>query len=114
MTTNYKDPQYSIRIGKNIRQARLDAGLTLEELAKAVEIEYTQISKIERGRFKKPAKNVQKLCKYFDISWNENELSRDLPELAKRLETIAHGSIKMQQVIIAFVEALEGVQAKER
>ena len=44
-----KKNEISLLVGKKIRCLRQDRGLTMEQLAFEVGIEYTQLSRIERG-----------------------------------------------------------------
>lgn len=46
---SYLKSQVSILVGKRIRSLRQNRGLTMEQLAFEVGIEYTQLSRIERG-----------------------------------------------------------------
>ena len=42
--------EISKKLGQKIRQLRLDKGLTIEKLANESDIDYTQLSRIERGK----------------------------------------------------------------
>ena len=44
------------QFGKKMREARRRAGLTQAQLAKRIDLDYTYISKIERGTFNPPAR----------------------------------------------------------
>lgn len=54
-------------IGEKIRELRLKHGLTLKELGKAIDFNYSNLSKIERG-YRKPGVEILKtLANYFNI-----------------------------------------------
>ena len=46
---NPKDPEAIKRLGENVRKYRTLKGFTIVELAEKCEVDYTTISKIERG-----------------------------------------------------------------
>ncbi|QHA07906.1 helix-turn-helix domain-containing protein [Streptomyces broussonetiae] len=54
-------PQPSTHFGEELRQRRLDAGLTLTTLSAAVHYSKAQLSKVERG-IKAPSRDLARLC----------------------------------------------------
>jgi len=48
-TPNPKDQKAIEKLGSNIRKIRMSKGMTMVQLAGECEVEYTTISKIERG-----------------------------------------------------------------
>ena len=59
------------RIGKFIAKKRQEKGFTQENLAEELDISNRAVSKWERGICLPDANNMAKLCKLFDISYNE-------------------------------------------
>lgn len=59
------------KIGKFIAKKRQDHNFTQESLAEKLDISNRTISKWERGICLPDANNLAKLCKLFDISYNE-------------------------------------------
>jgi predicted nucleotidyltransferase/DNA-binding XRE family transcriptional regulator len=57
--------------GTDIRELRLKKGLTLRELANAVQIDVAILSKIETGKRNASRQNVIKLARYFEVDENE-------------------------------------------
>lgn len=110
MAANYNKSIDPGSLGNQLRSARLGANLTLQAVGSSVNISHTQISRIERGGFKGPSKNVQLLCKYFNIDWRGVPSSRDKTNLASRLDRAANASPEWATVIAAFVEAIETAQ----
>ncbi len=49
MSNNLRNQKHLKKFGLHVRNLRKNKGLTMEELAYASEIEYSQISRIERG-----------------------------------------------------------------
>lgn len=56
------------KLGKNIRDLRLQHGLTQEKLGEITGLDRTYISGIERGLRNPSLKNLQKLAKAFGVS----------------------------------------------
>ncbi|MDO5481141.1 MAG: helix-turn-helix transcriptional regulator [Candidatus Saccharibacteria bacterium] len=59
------------KIGKFIAQKRQEKNFTQESLAEKLDVSNRSISKWERGICLPDANNMAKLCKIFDISYNE-------------------------------------------
>lgn len=58
-------------IGNRIREYRNDRKLTIEGLAVAAEMEYTQLSRIERGKINTGIFHIYKIAGSLGISMNE-------------------------------------------
>jgi transcriptional regulator with XRE-family HTH domain len=110
MTANYNNPCETQSLGSQLRAARLKSNLTLQQVGSNVSMSHSQISRIERGNFKNPSKNVQILCNYFNIDWTGSPSSRDKAALASRLDRAASVSPQWGKVIVAFVDAIETAQ----
>ncbi|GAO21542.1 hypothetical protein ALISP_1362 [Alicycliphilus sp. B1] len=110
MATSYRDPEEAAALGGRIQLARKKLGLTLQSLAERTGVNHSQISRIERGLFRNPSKNVHILCKFLNI---EDALISSVEEpqhLALRLERLASSSPRWRSVVAAFAEALEAAQ----
>jgi transcriptional regulator with XRE-family HTH domain len=110
MAANYNKSIDPESLGTQLRSARLEANLTLQEVGSGINISHSQISRIERGDFRGPSKNVQILCEYFNIDWRGAPSARDKATLASRLDRAANASPQWATVIVAFVEAIETAQ----
>ena len=65
---NYsREEDFIKEFGKNLTQIRKEKGLTQEELAFKSELEYSQISRIERGVINTSISQVYKIAKALDI-----------------------------------------------
>lgn len=113
MAANYKNPQDAQTLGDRLRSTRKNAGMTISQLALHAKVSHSQISRIERGLFKGPSKNVQILCKKMKIDWKGRYSAMSPLLLAQRLERMASLSPKWTEAIISFVEAVEAAQSGE-
>ena len=110
MAANYDNSIDPGSLGNQLRTARLEANLTLQIVSSTTNINHSQISRIERGGFKGPSKNVQILCKYFNIDWRGTPSARDKTTLVSRLACAATASPEWAAVMVAFVKAIEAAQ----
>lgn len=53
--------------GKHVRKIRLAKGISMEKLAELAEIEYSQISKIERGMLNTTISSASAIAKALDV-----------------------------------------------
>jgi len=65
------------RFGKVVREARIKAGLTQQELANAVGFSVQYISDIERCRAEGTASTIASICKVLDLSMDKIFLSSE-------------------------------------
>jgi transcriptional regulator with XRE-family HTH domain len=110
MSTNYSNSIKPIVLGDQLRSARLKLNNTLKTVESLTNINHSQISRIERGKFKSPSKNVQNLCKLFNIDWRNPSPSNQTESLGLRLDRAANASPKWAAVVAAFAEAIEAAQ----
>ncbi|MDF0727779.1 helix-turn-helix transcriptional regulator [Cytobacillus sp. S13-E01] len=54
-------------IGDRIKELRIEHGMTLKELGEAIQFNYSNLSKIERGSRKPAIDFLENLSNYFDI-----------------------------------------------
>ena len=59
------------KVGKRIKKARKDLGITQEELADRVDMHYTTISRIETGDSNPPVQTIAKIAKALKIPLSE-------------------------------------------
>jgi transcriptional regulator with XRE-family HTH domain len=110
MPTNFKSISDAPALGSRIRRARETRGLSLIDIAAEVGVHHSQVSRIERGLFKRPAKNVQKLCKYLNVQPSTPSLKRIPPTLKllqQRLAQSVAGSPHRAHLIEVFLDALD-------
>ena len=58
-------------IGKNLKQARKDKGLTQQEVAKKFNMTQQQYSRFENGVFELNYSQILDFCAFYDITPNE-------------------------------------------
>lgn len=100
------------RIGERIKDLRLEHGLTLKELGGAINFNYSNLSKIERGN-RKPAIDVlESLSNYFniDISHFFNSGKQLHSERSPYDIQIMNLTEEMKQKNISLEELIEMVQ----
>jgi DNA-binding XRE family transcriptional regulator len=66
---NLSTMKYSVnkKVGKGIKKARRELGLTQENLAEKVDMHYTTISRIETGDSNPPVQTIAKIAKALKI-----------------------------------------------
>ena len=63
-----KKEELAIKIGGNIRKARKARDLTIKDLAFSADIEYTQVSRIERGKLNTSIYNLYIISMALEIN----------------------------------------------
>lgn len=105
------------KIGKFIAKKRQTLGYTQESLAEKLDVSNRSVSKWERGICLPDANNITKLCKLFDISYNElfsgEELKKsdyerkaeeNLKEFAK-IESAQNKKFLMYESVIGYMSS---------
>ena len=72
------------RFGKTVRKLRIDKGVTLKAMAKALGKTSAYLSAVETGRKNAPRQLVQEIADYFDLAPSEAE---DLQRAAEESRT---------------------------
>ncbi|WNF35323.1 helix-turn-helix transcriptional regulator [Bacillaceae bacterium IKA-2] len=103
------------RIGEKIRSLRLEHGLTLKELGAAIDFNYSNLSKIERGNRKPAIEVLESLSNYFNIDisyffYSQKQLSSD--ERANDIQII-NLTEQMKQKNISLEELIEMVGKRD-
>ncbi|GAB4513522.1 MAG: hypothetical protein Tsb004_20730 [Allomuricauda sp.] len=65
------EKEFLIKFGQNLRRLRKQKGFTQEQLANELDIEISQISRIERGVINTTIVTVQSIVKCLQIKANE-------------------------------------------
>jgi transcriptional regulator with XRE-family HTH domain len=85
--------ELDIEIGKKLKEIRMKRGYTLKEVAEYVGIDFSYVSKIEKGQF--PSLNkLNKMCEMYGITvpslfGNEVEVPKELKELGVKWVTLS-------------------------
>lgn len=64
---NIRNKELIAAFGERVRKLRLEKGLTMEQLAANANIEYKQLSQVERGKTNVTISTVYALAKALDI-----------------------------------------------
>jgi transcriptional regulator with XRE-family HTH domain len=65
------DESFIIEFGKNLRKIRLSKGISMQNLAYTINVEYSQISRIELGKIKTSISTVFEIAKALDVPIHE-------------------------------------------
>ena len=63
-----KKVEFILKVGGNIRKARKERKLTIQELAFNADVEYTQVSRIERGKINTSMYQLYIISKALEIN----------------------------------------------
>lgn len=76
-------------LGLRLRELRAQKGVTLSEMAAALEVTPAYLSALEHGRRGKPTTlRLHQICAYFEIIWDEADELRRLADLSHPRVTI--------------------------
>ena len=75
--------------GLRVRELRTAKGVTLKEMALALEVSSAYLSALEHGRRGRPTRyHVQRICEYFNIIWDDAEELEHLAALSHPRVTV--------------------------
>lgn len=103
----------NVEVGARIKQARLDAGMTQEQLAEAIQIGVKHVSMIECGTTGISLSGMLKICAALNVTSDELLYGRSVQSrtaaLARRMETLRpeHFAVVediVNRLLIAFSE----------
>ena len=95
-------------LGAQIRSARQTRALTLQKLANQCEMHHSQLSRLERGRFKRKSANVQAVCKYLHIKLHESVApNAGVAQLHARLDALVSRAPRGAEVLAALLDAID-------
>jgi transcriptional regulator with XRE-family HTH domain len=106
-----EDGEFYAKLGKNVRSAREDKGITQEALASLVRLTRSSVANIERGRQKMLAHTVVRVADALSVSTAEL-LPPPAPRVAGELDELLRGRTPTERDWIA--TALQTRQGKSR
>ena len=75
--------------GKKLREMRRDKGVTLTDMAEALEVSPAYLSALEHGKRGRPSLLLQhQICGYFNIIWDEAEALQRLARISHPRVTV--------------------------
>ncbi len=92
-------------LGRAITQRRKEMGLTLAQISSFTGVDKGQVSKFCSGKFKRPSKNLQKVCKYLQIDLASSAVG-DACDLQRVLAEVKLGWKLSDERREQFVEAI--------
>lgn len=78
---SFSKEEISRYIGNQIREIRVEKGLTIETLSHQSGIDYTQISRIELGKINTSIYQIYKICQFLEIP--VSEIFKSIPSTTK-------------------------------
>lgn len=75
--------------GLKVRALRAERGVSLKQMAEALEVSSAYLSALEHGRRGRPTRyQVQRICEYFNIIWDDAEELERLAALSHPRVTV--------------------------
>ena len=89
-------------LGAKIRELREQRGITLKQMAKALNVSSAYLSALEHGKRGRPTWGMlQKIIHYFNVIWDEAEELQRLAELSDPRVTIDTGGLEPEATELA-------------
>ena len=89
-------------LGARLRKMRADRGISLKEMAKALNVSSAYLSALEHGKRGKPTwYMVQRIIAYFNVIWDEAEELQRLAEVSDPRITIDTGGLEPEATELA-------------
>ena len=89
-------------LGAKMRELREQRGVTLKEMAKALNVSSAYLSALEHGKRGRPTWGMlQKIIHYFQVIWDEAEELQRLAELSDPRVTIDTGGLEPEATELA-------------
>jgi transcriptional regulator with XRE-family HTH domain len=88
--------------GEKVRDLRADVGVTLKQMAAALEVSPAYLSALEHGHRGRPSPGlIRQICTYFDIIWDDAEELRKLSELSHPKVTVDTSGLSARHTELA-------------
>lgn len=88
--------------GKKMRELRQAHGVTLTQMARALELSPAYLSALEHGRRGRPSPGlVQQICAYFNIIWDDADALQRLAALSHPRVTVDTGGLAPEATELA-------------
>jgi transcriptional regulator with XRE-family HTH domain len=107
MAKRFNTPEAARALGMRLRTARHEAGMTLESVGKATGINHGQLSRIERGKAKTMAPNVQKMCDFLDVPIDIAVQLAAAARPGERVDALVRAIPDAEPLIARMLDALE-------
>tara|TARA_B100001093_G_scaffold175190_1_gene167950 strand:+ start:3485 stop:3868 length:384 start_codon:yes stop_codon:yes gene_type:complete len=88
--------------GREIRKMRSERGVTLSDMAKALQVSPAYLSALELGKRGKPSKPmVYQICSYFNIIWDDAEKIQKLAAISRPRVVVDTGDLTPDATLLA-------------
>jgi transcriptional regulator with XRE-family HTH domain len=107
------DPGQAKLLGAQIKLSRQRRALSLQDAAALCGMHHSQLSRLERGQFKRLSQNVQTACELLHIRPHESVApSAGVARLHARLDALVSRNPKSADVLVALLDALDSLQQR--
>lgn len=101
-------------LGAQLKLARRNRALSIQDVAGQCHMHHTQLSRLERGMFKRLSGNVQIVCAFLHIKPHESMApSAGVAQLHARLDALVSRTPKGAAMVAALLDALDAMQSVE-
>lgn len=107
MAERFNTRENAIRLGARLREARKNKAMTLQNVSHCTNIHHGQISRVERGHMITAAKNVQKLCTFFNINLDLGVTEKAKTQLGEKIDALLLTQPESREPITRLIAALE-------
>lgn len=107
MAKRFHTAEHAIRLGVRLREARKNRAMSLQNVSRLTSIHHGQISRVERGHMVTAAKNVQKLCTFFNIDLDLGVAERSKTQLGEKIDALLLTQPESREPISRLIAALE-------
>ena len=88
--------------GSRLRELRADRGITMREMAHALEISPAYLSALEHGKRGRPSAGLfHQICQYFGLIWDDAEALKRLADLSHPRVVIDTGGLSPKATELA-------------
>jgi len=88
--------------GRRLRELRAERGLTLKQMAVALQLSPAYLSALEHGRRSRPSPNlVRQICAYFNLFWEDAEALERQARMSHPRVVVDTAGLSAQHTLLA-------------
>lgn len=107
------DPVQAKLLGTQIKMSRQSRSLSIQDVATQCGTHHSQLSRLERGQFKRLSGNVQIVCSFLQIKPHELiASSTGVAQLHARLDALVNRDPRSAAILAALLDALDTLQPR--
>lgn len=106
------NPAQAKLLGAQIKMSRQSRSLSMQDVATQCGMHYSQLSRLERGQFKRLSGNVQITCSFLQIHPHESVASSTgVAQLHARLDALVSRDPRSVAILTALLDAIDTLQS---